>query len=105
MKTQVEIAHLLRKTLSARNVTQARLKEQAGISQRTLTKVLSGQEDFKISTLLALADRLGLELLLVPKEAAHAIAAGPATQPVVRSRVAGALERVKTVNMKHGMDE
>jgi transcriptional regulator with XRE-family HTH domain len=94
MKTHAEIAAVLRQSIKDRHVPQARLKELAGISQRTLTNVLSGEEDFKVSTLFALADRLGLELVLAPKQAAAAVAAGPATKPVVLSRVAAALERV-----------
>lgn len=100
MKTHMEIAQLFRAALAHRNVSQATLREEAGISQRTLTNVLSGNEDFKVSTLLALADRLGLELLLVPKDAAQVVAAGTVTQPVVQSRVQGALARVRTLKNK-----
>jgi hypothetical protein len=96
MKTHTEIAQILRNSLTHRRMPQASLRDQAGISQRTLTKVLSGHEDFKVSTLLALADRLGLELLLVPREAAQAVsAAGAVTQPVVKTRVQEALDRVR----------
>ncbi|ALM84914.1 helix-turn-helix domain-containing protein [Bordetella sp. N] len=94
MKTYEEVAEALRAAIKRRGVTQALLKDEAGVSQRTLTKVLSGTEDFKLSTLFALADRLGLELVLAPKDAAPAVAAGPVTPPAVRSRVAGALERI-----------
>lgn len=38
---------------------------------------MSGEQDYKVSTLLALADRLGLELMLVPKEARAMFGAGP----------------------------
>jgi predicted XRE-type DNA-binding protein len=96
MKTHAEIAQILRKAITHRHVAQARLRDEAGVSQRTLTNVLSGHEDFKVSTLFALLDRLGLEMALVPKEAVQAVAAGPVTQPVVKSRVQGALDRVKT---------
>lgn len=101
MKTHAEIAQMLRSALAQRHMPQSKLREQAGISQRTLTKVLSGHEDFKVSTLLALADRLGLELVLVPKEAAQAVSAGTVTQPVVKSRVQGALDRVRILQHKH----
>lgn len=101
MKTHAEIAQMLRSSLAHRHVPQSKLREQAGVSQRTLTNVLSGHEDFKVSTLLALADRLGLELLLVPKEAAQAVSAGAVTQPVVKSRVQGALDHVRTLQHKH----
>lgn len=73
-----------------------------GVSQRTLTKVLSGQEDFKVSTFFALADRLGLELLLVSKETVQAVAAGQVTVPVVKSLVQGALERARLLQHSKG---
>jgi lambda repressor-like predicted transcriptional regulator len=92
MKTYPDVAKVLRAAIDHRGVSQARLREEAGISQRTLTNVLSGAEDFKMSTLFSLADRLGLEMVLVPKSAAHAISAGPVSQPVVKTRVQKALE-------------
>lgn len=48
---------------------QQDVRESAGISRQTFANVFSGQADFKLSTLLSLADRLGLELLLLPKDA------------------------------------
>ena len=77
-------------------MTQAELRSQAGIAQRTLTNVLSGNEDYKVSTLLALADKLGLELFLVPKGAGLAVDSGPTGKPLVRSRVSAALDRVRS---------
>lgn len=94
MKTIADIACRLRQRLAEQGSTQAQLRATAGVSQRTLTKVLGGQDDFKLSTLLALADRLGLELLLVPKGAAGAVGAAPvAADLAVRSRVQAALDR------------
>jgi len=93
MKTYTEVAKVLRNAIAHRKVSQAQLREEAGISKRTLTNVLSGEEDFKMSTLFTLADRLGLEMVLVPKGAAQAVSAGAVTQPVVKSRVQKALER------------
>lgn len=95
MKTITGLSGRLREGLVHAKITQAELKSRAGISQRTLTNVLSGKEDFKVSTLLALADRLGLELLLVPKGAATALAFDEATEPVVKSVVTAALEQVQ----------
>lgn len=94
MKTHAEIAEALREAIKQRGLTQAQLRKEAGLSQRTLTKVLSGKEDFKLSTLFALADRLGLTLLLAPRQVAPAVAAGPVTEPAVQSRVSRALQRV-----------
>ncbi len=61
-----------------------------------MTNVLGGQQDFKLSTLLALADRLGLELLLVPKGAASAMGAGDVAPPLVKSRVQAALDKLNS---------
>ena len=60
MKSHPEVAKVLRDAISHRKVSQAQLHEEAGISQRTLTNVLSGDEDFKLSTLFALADKYDL---------------------------------------------
>lgn len=95
MKSYAEIAQVLRNSAKTRKVTQAALRDRSGVSQRTVTKVLGGHDDFKVSTLLAMADRLGLELLLVPKEAARAVAGGSqATSPIVKTRVQAALDRI-----------
>lgn len=82
-----EIASILRARLREQGMTQASLRDAAGVAQRTLTNVLSGDQDFKVSTLLALADRLGLELLLVPKGAAPAVQAGEPAPPRVPTRI------------------
>ncbi|MFX1682806.1 helix-turn-helix domain-containing protein [Mitsuaria sp. CC2] len=92
MMTLPEIADTLRDAARRNGVTQARLAGAAGISSRTLTHVLSGQEDFRVSTLMAVAHQLGLELVLVPKGAARAVAAGDVLGPPVRSVVTEALE-------------
>ena len=92
MRTLADIATRLRAAIRVRGVRQAQLREQAGLSQRTLTNVLSGTTDFKVSTLIAVADRLGLELVLVPKAAVVAVEAGPTTEPKVETIVARALK-------------
>jgi len=95
MTTLPDITAALRDALGRTGLTQAELRGRAGVSQRTLTHVLSGRDDFKLSTLLAVADRLGLELLLVPKGAAAAVDAGATREAQVKSRVAAALEAVR----------
>lgn len=87
MKTIAEISDVLRSSLQQQGQTQASLRESAGIAQRTLTNVLSGDQDFKVSTLLALADRLGLELLLVPKGAAAAVDTWSVSKPKIPTRI------------------
>ncbi|WP_051439587.1 helix-turn-helix domain-containing protein [Bordetella petrii] len=94
MKTLSAIAAVLRQRLRERGQTQASLREAAGVAQRTLTNVLSGEQDFKVSTLLALADRLGLEVLLVPKGAAPAFDAAAPSKPVVPTRIQVARKKI-----------
>jgi transcriptional regulator with XRE-family HTH domain len=92
MTTLPAIADSLRDAARRNGMTQLRLAETAGISPRTLTHVLSGQEDFRVTTLMALADRLGLELVLIPKPAAAGWLAGETAGPPVRSTINEALE-------------
>ena len=94
MKTLPAIAEALRARLRQQGQTQAQLRDAAGIAQRTLTNVLSGEQDFKVSTLLALADRLGLEVLLVPKGAAPAFDAAAPSKPVVPTRIQVARKKI-----------
>ena len=91
-----DIADLLRERLRQQGQTQAQLRQSAGITQRTLTNVLSGEQDFKVSTLLAVADRLGLELMLVPKGAAVALdPAGGVAKPKIPTRIEAARQRLR----------
>jgi transcriptional regulator with XRE-family HTH domain len=94
MKTIKEIASFFRSELSEQGLTQARLETEAGIAHQTLINVLSGQADFKVTTLLSVADRLGYEMVFVPKVAAAGLAYQE-DRPVVKSRVRVALEKIR----------
>ena len=87
MKSLFDIASVLRSQAASIGITQEVLRERAGISRRTLTHVLGGQQDFKMTTLLAVADKLGLELVLVPKAAAAGLAYDAASAPVPLSAI------------------
>ncbi|MBY4899169.1 hypothetical protein [Cupriavidus sp. AU9028] len=98
MRSLADIASFLRDRLHVSRVTQRVLGEEAGIARRTLTAVLSGQADYKVSTLLSVLDRLGYEIAIVPKDAAAGLAAPPGfqpTQPAVKTVVASARERLQ----------
>lgn len=95
MKTLAQVATTLRMQLERVGKTQEALGQEAGISRQTLSKVLSGRADFKVTTLLALADRLGLELVLLPKEIARGMDQAEEPAAVVKSRVQAALENVR----------
>lgn len=95
MNTHRDIAAQLRARLARQQLTQAELREAAGVSQRTLTNVLGGEQDFKLSTLLALADRLGLDVVLVPKGARAAVDEAAAEPARIPTRVQQALQRLR----------
>lgn len=67
------ISKELRDALVSSGLKQQALRDAAGVSRQTLANALSGRQDFKLSTLLSLADKLGLELLLLPKDAARGL--------------------------------
>lgn len=52
---------------------------KSGLHPRTLQHILQGDADYQITGLLAVVDRLGLELILVPKE----ISSGSKTEGVI----------------------
>lgn len=95
MKTLQHLATTLRNRISHLNFTQEAVSADAGISRQTLSKVLSGRADLKVTTLFALADRLGLEVILVPKELAPGMAPADAPRPRVKNVVDAALDAFK----------
>lgn len=86
MNNITQVSAAVREALTRSGLRQQDLREAAGVSRQTLANVLKGTEDYKLSTLLALADRLGLELLLLPKGAASGLATSAAA-PVVETLV------------------
>lgn len=96
MNTLQTFAGMLKTAARGRGINFSDLSGRAGVSRMTLRKVLSGEEDYRVSTLLALADKLGLDVVLVPKAAARGIAAPTAERALVPSIVDEVLE--DTVN-------
>jgi transcriptional regulator with XRE-family HTH domain len=94
MKTLQQVATTLRNRVTQLKLTQERLGTEAGVSRQTLTKVLSGRADLKVTTLLALADRLGLEVMLVPKDLAPGMATDDESRPRIKSIVDVAIEEL-----------
>ncbi|HTH75769.1 MAG TPA: helix-turn-helix domain-containing protein [Trinickia sp.] len=98
MHTLSEIAGFLRDRLKKTGITQRALGDRSGLARRTLTGVLSGEADFKVTTLVAVLDCLGYELAFVPKGAAAGMAADTAfapTKPAVKTRVQSAREKLQ----------
>lgn len=95
MKTLNDIALRLRQQAERVEVTPADLEARSGVPQAALTTVLDGTGDYQVTTLLAVADRLGLELVFVPKMAAPALEAGETRPPVVKTAVRAAQDRLR----------
>lgn len=93
MQTSQQIAIALQSQLKRRSLTQESLRRETGISKQTLTNVLSGTHDYKLTTLLAVCDRLGLDVLLVPRELGEAVRESPSA-PVVKSVVDAAMDLI-----------
>ena len=53
--------------------TDVELGRKAGMSRQSVAKALSGDHNFTVTSLLALAEANGLEVVLVPREAARAL--------------------------------
>lgn len=100
MNTLHQLATVLRERIAQLRVTQHGLSADAGISRQTLTKALSGRADFKVTTLLALADRLGLQVVLMPKEIGPDITAPTEAKPRIKSVVDAAIEALNTAPPK-----
>jgi transcriptional regulator with XRE-family HTH domain len=98
MKSLLDLAELLRARLKAQGVSQRTLGARAGLARRTLENMLSGRVDYKVTTLISVLDRLGLELVIVPKEAAPGLAElipqAPA-RPAVKTRLQAAREALQ----------
>lgn len=77
MKTLNEVAAVLEQSRKQHKLSYDALAEAAGLTPLATRRALKAQAAPKVTTLMALADRLGLELMLVPKAVAHGLAPSP----------------------------
>ena len=76
-------AEQLRHARMAKNLSQRELSKLAGVPQSHISRIESNQVDLRLSSLLAIANALDLETVLVPRKAV------PAVQAVVRHAADG----------------
>ena len=98
MKSLLDLAELLRSRLKAQGISQRVLCARAGLARRTVENMLSGRVDYKVTTLISVLDRLGLELVVVPKEAApglDGLVPQAQAQPAVKTRLQAARETLQ----------
>lgn len=63
----------LREARTAKNLSQRDLSKLAGLPQSHISKIESNQVDLRLSSLIAIANALDLELALVPRQAMPAV--------------------------------
>ncbi len=67
------LADALRLAMEERGLSETELARETNLRALSIYSALSGREDCNVSTLLLLAERLGMELVLVPRNAAISI--------------------------------
>lgn len=68
-----EIADRLREAREAKQLSQRELSRLAGVPQAQISRIESSSVDLRLSSLVAIASALDLEIALVPRNAVPAI--------------------------------
>lgn len=89
-----DISFRLKAARERKGLTQRALAKQAGVPQGHISRIENGTVDLRLSSLIALARVLDLELALVPRKAL------PAVQSIVRG-----IENSETSQKAHDMNE
>lgn len=71
MNTLKSIADSLRQ--GRRDASDVELASKTGLTRQSVSRALSGVHNFNVTTLLAIAEANGQEVLLVPREVARAL--------------------------------
>lgn len=84
MSTLENLANTLRQASQSRSHSDLAL--QTGLTRQSIARALSGEENFTVTTLLAIAEATGHQVLVVPNEVARAISvSGDGTSVRIRS--------------------
>jgi len=90
-----EIASNLKAAREGRGLSQRALSEKSGVPQGHISKIENGAVDLRLSSLVALARALDLELTLVPRKAV------PAVKSIVRSGKRSIVKTDSNTRMAH----
>ncbi len=93
------IARELREAREAKGLSQRELGKKAGVPQGHISKIENGAVDLRLSSLVALARTLDLELELVPRKVV------PAIKSLARSSLADALRERAAPQPLYSLDE
>lgn len=81
MNTLKSIAESLRH--GCKDTSDVKLASKTGLTRQSVSRALSGKHNFNVTSLLAIAEATGQEVLLVPREVARALSG--AGQPPSKS--------------------
>jgi len=76
MKTLAELAHVLEGARKRQKLSYKALAARVGLTPLAVSQALSGKSALRAHNLMALADELGLELMLLPKVVARSYQPG-----------------------------
>ncbi len=93
------IARALKKAREEKGLSQRELGRKAGVPQGHISKIENGTVDLRVSSLIALARALDLELALAPRKVL------PALKSLARSSAADALRDSKLPRPLYSLDE
>lgn len=74
MRSLAEFSTTLADAKRSRKLTANALAQRTGLTPQAVRQILAGESAPRLTNAMALASELGLELVLLPKEAAQALA-------------------------------
>jgi len=96
MKVAQRIAEVLRSAKREHNFSTVELERRTGLTAVSIRAALAGTKDSKLSTVIAIAHELELDLVLVPKAVSASIAPPGAAAPQVKTLAEAVRERRAT---------
>jgi transcriptional regulator with XRE-family HTH domain len=93
MRTLQDIAAVLDSARKQQRIPLYALIAASGLTAVTIRGLLSGKKDARLTTLMEIAERLGYEVMLVPRDVAGSLVSADDAAPAVESLVEAALTR------------
>jgi hypothetical protein len=81
MKTPAELAIALEAARTTRRLKRQDIVARTGLNHLSVRGLLDGNKDSRISTLLAVAHEVGLEVMLIPKDLSQHMQADNTLRP------------------------
>ncbi len=94
MKTLQALAAELEAARTAQGLNYKTLAERTGLSALAVRQALQGRTALRATSLMALAEELGLELALLPREVAASLRGAARAVPATNPRVLSDVERL-----------